>query len=89
MRSKEGAFKRQFKTNYNPFYITATSDNHLLINSLSSHTIMLYTLEGELICEFGAQGSDPGRFNGHYGMCVDDNELVYVVDEGNKRLQVF
>ena len=87
--SKEGTFKRQFKPKYDPFCITATNDNHLLITSLSSHNVMVYTLEGELIHQFGAQGTDPGRFNGPWGICVDDNGLVYVVDNGNKRVQVF
>ena len=87
--SKEGTFKRQFKPKYDPTYITATNDSHLLITSHSSHTVMVYTLEGELIHQFGAQGSDPGRFDYPWGICVDDNELVYVVDNGNKRVQVF
>ena len=85
--SKEGTFKRQFKPKYNPYCITATNDNHLLITSHSSHTVMVYTLEGELIHQFGALGSDPGRFNEPWGICVDDNELVYIVDY--KRVQVF
>ena len=87
--SKEGTFKRQFKPKYDPWYIAATSDNHLLITSNSSHTVMVYTLEGELIHQFGAQGSDPERFNHPYGICVDNNELVHVVDSWNKRVQVF
>ena len=87
--SKQGTFKRQFKPKYDPFYIAATNDNHLLITSNSLHTVMVYTLEGELIHQFGAQGSDPGRFNNPWGICVDDNELVYVVDYGNNRVQVF
>ena len=87
--SKEGIFKRQFKPKYDPFYITATNDNHLLITSVSSHTVMVYTLEGELIHQFGAQGSDPGKFSDPWGICVDDNELVYVVDHWNNRVQVF
>ena len=87
--SKEGTFKRQFKPKYDPWYIAATNDNHLLITARSSHTIMVYTLEGELIHQFGAKGSDPGRFSHPWGICVDDNELVYVVDYGNNRVQVF
>ena len=87
--SKEGAFKRQFKPKYDPYYITATNDSHLLITSNSSHTVMVYTLEGEFIHQFGAYGSDPGRFDHPKGICVDDNELVYVVDGWNNRVQVF
>ena len=86
---KEGTFKRDFETKYHPNYITATSDNHLLITSLLSNTVMVYTLEGELVHEFGGKGSDPGRFDGPWGICVDDDELVYVAEWGNKRVQVF
>ena len=89
MWSKEGTFKRQFKPKYDLTYIAATNDNHLLITSIFLHTVMVCTLEGELIHQFGAKGSDPGRFSHPWGICVDDNELVYVVDFGNNRVQVF
>ena len=87
--SKEGTFKRYFKPKYQPDCIAATNDNHLLITSSSSHTVMVYTLEGELIHQFRVQGSDPGRINGSWGICVDDNELVYVVYCRNNCVQVF
>ena len=87
--SKESTFKRDFQPKYVPSCIAATSDNHLLITSHSSNTVMVYTLEGELVHEFGGKGSYPGRFDGPRGICVNDNGLVYVVDKENKRVQVF
>ena len=87
--SKEGSFQRDFKTKYAPIYIAATADNHLLITSFSSDTVMVYTLGGQLVHEFGGSGSDPGRFTGPYGICVDDSGAVYVADFGNSRVQFF
>ena len=87
--SKEGTFRRNFQTKYTPSCIAATSDNHLLITSFDSNIVMVYTLEGELVHEFGGEGSHPGRFDGRLGICVDDNGLVYVADWQNKCLQVF
>ena len=87
--SKEGTFMTNFKPKYRPTCIATTSDNHLLITSYFSHIVMVYTLECELIHQFGAMGSDPGRFDGPWGICVNDNGLVFVVDTGNKRVQVF
>ena len=92
--SKEGTFKRDFKTKYAPtksapLYIAATSDDHLVITSYSTSTVMVYTLEGELVHEFGGRGSDLGRFDRPMGICVDDDGLVYVADEGNRRVQIF
>ena len=87
--SKEGSFQRDFKTMYDPTSIAATGDNHLLITSCTSNTVMVYTLGGQLLHEFGGHGSDPGKFNQAYGICVDDSGAVYVADYGNWRVQVF
>ena len=86
---KEGSFQRDFKTKYDPTCTAATGDNHLLITSLASYTVMVYTLGGQLVHEFGGSGSDPGMFKGPYGICVDDSAAVYVADCGNSRVQVF
>ena len=81
--SKEGTFKRAFQPKYAPISIAATSDNHLLITSFDSHIVMVCTLEGELVHEFGGNGTHPGRFSNPSGICVDDNGVVYVVDDSH------
>ena len=92
--SKGGNFIRDFETKYAPTCIADTRDNHLVITSYSptsflSNPVMVYTLEGELVHEFGGYGSDPGRFNIPQGICVANDGLVYVADSRNKRVQVF
>ena len=87
--SKEGSFQRDFKTKYAPTCIAATADNHLLITSLHHHTVMVYTLGGQLVHEFGGIGSDPGKFFVPFEICVDDSGAVYVADFGNRHVQVF
>ena len=87
--SKEGTFKRDFKTKCTPTCIAATSDNHLLLTSYSSKTVMVYTLEGELIHQFGAEGSQPGMFSGCWGIFIDNSGLVYIADSVNKCVLVF
>ena len=87
--SKEGTFKRDFDTKFTPTCIATTSDNHLVITSYHSDTVMVYTLEGELVHEFGGKGSEPGTFLGPWGICVNDDGLVFVVDRWNNCVQVF
>ena len=87
--SKEGAFQRDFTTKHAQTHIAATGDNRLLITSCSSNTVMVYTLKGQLVHVFGGHGSDPGRFNGPFGICVNDSGAVYVADFLNRRVQVF
>ena len=72
--TKGGTFIREFKTKYEPTYIAATSDGHLLIKSFSSCAIMVYTLEGELVHEFVGGGSHPGSLrkeSAHETLYVD------------------
>ena len=87
--SKEGSFQTDFKTKYAPTCIAATGDNHLLITSFAFDTVMVYTLGGQLVHEFGGRGSDPGKVCTPFGICVDDSGAVYVADYGNSRVQVF
>ena len=87
--SKKGSCQSDFKTKYVPTYMAATGGNHLLITSCISDTVMVYTLGGQLVHEFGGIGSGPGRFIGAFGICVDDSGAVYVADYGNSRVQVF
>ena len=87
--SKEGSFHRNFKIKYVPTYIAATGDHHLLITSYFSNTVMVYMFGGQLVPDFGARGSDPGRFDGPYGICVNDSGAVYIADICNSRVQVF
>ncbi len=86
---KEGSFQRDFKTKYAPSLIAATGDNHLLITSGTSNTVVVYTLGGQLVHEFGGRGSDPRRLSVPFGICVDDSGAVYVADYDIKRVQVF
>ena len=87
--SKEGIFQRDFKTKYALTCIAATGDNHLLITSCISDIVMVYTLGGQLLHEFGERGTDPGKFRGPYGLCVHNSGAVYVADYYNNRVQVF
>ena len=87
--SKQGTFVRCFKTELRPYFAAATSDNHLLVTSRYSDAVMVYTLEGRLIHQFGGRGNDEGKFREPQGICVGSNGLVYVGDCNRKLIQVF
>lgn len=42
-----------------------------------------------LIRRWGTLGSGPGQFNNPYGVAIDGNQIVYVTDETNNRIQKF
>ena len=45
-----------------------------------NHRIQKFTPEGQFVCSFGTEGSQPGQLYGPSGVTVDDNDLVYVND---------
>ena len=54
-----------------------------------NHRIQVFDMEGAFRFEFGSQGSGDGQFESPCQMAFDDDDLLYVVDSGNKRVQIF
>ncbi len=48
-----------------------------------------YAPSGKYIKSWGQRGTAPGEFNIVHGIAIDAAGLVYVADEGNRRIQVF
>jgi len=88
-----------------PDGVAFTRDGKLLAGDTDNARFKIYNLDelGQSLRIIGHQGSGPGEFDhsvaatiGDYkiynqvqGITVDRNGLVYVVDQGNKRIQVF
>ena len=58
----------------------------------ASHTVMVYTLRDQLVCEFEGSGSDPGKFSAPYiwdiYVLMTVEQCTYVGDCGNRHVQV-
>jgi len=48
-----------------------------------------FTLQGDYLSKFGSCGSGNGQFNNPQGLAFNSKGLLYVVDNSNKRIQVF
>lgn len=51
--------------------------------------IQKFSPAGEFIMEWGGHGSEPGQFIRPQNLAVDENDLIWVVDACNDRVQVF
>ena len=54
----------------------------------SLHNVSVFTFEGAYVTSFGHRGSEEGCFDSPFGLCVDRDGFVYVVD-CHGRVQVF
>ena len=86
---KNDKFITKFTTTYKPWCIDATDCGHLIVSSLLSHKVMIYTTGGDLVHVFGKHGSELGQFHYPFGVSVDSDGLIYIADCGNSRIQVF
>ena len=64
------------------------SNGYTYQSDRTQHCINKY-YNGELVFQWGQKGNDNGSFDSPLGMAVDQSGFIYVVDSGNKRVQVF
>lgn len=48
-----------------------------------------YDKDGNFVKSWGERGAQPGNFNTPHSLVVDGNDVVYVADRGNSRIQTF
>ena len=63
-------------------------DNVVLVDS-GNHRVLVVTLEGELVTEFGGHGWGDGQFDWPSDASVYPGFFIYVLDEGNRRVERF
>lgn len=71
----------------NPQDMAVLNDN-ILVSDSGTHTIEVLNFDGEYIRSIGSLGSAPGEFNKPHAVVIYESE-VYVLDSGNKRIQIF
>ena len=68
----------------------AVSHSVIEVSEWDDHVVKKYSLQGgDYQSEFGFKGREDGRFNYPAGLCFNSKGLLYVVDYGNYRVQVF
>ncbi len=70
----------------------AVTSVHVAGNRLyatDSYQVFVFSLEGELIQQFGRPGIEPGQFDRPGGVAVDDGGRIAVSDSNNNRVTMF
>ena len=67
----------------------AVANNVIAISDWSDDVVKKYSLQGDYLSKLGSYGSRDGQFDNPQGLCFNSKGLLYVVDNGNCRVQVF
>jgi len=88
-------FERMWPALQQPWYFSATESiavdgkGNIFVADLGNHRIQKFTASGRFVTQWGAKGTNAGRFNKPAGIARDGEGNVYVVDTGNSRIQKF
>ena len=58
-------------------------------NGVVNYCIQKFSPDGNFLLRWGTQGSGAGQFEDPTGIFIDKNDLVYVTDSKNHRIQIF
>ena len=71
-----------------PCGLAITSENAVLVADAFHHTIHAFNIEdGERLAEVGGLGPDNGLFRFPRGLTIGPNDVIYIADSINKRVQ--
>ncbi|XP_065916064.1 tripartite motif-containing protein 2-like [Dysidea avara] len=73
----------------NPYHITVTNNDQLLVANYGHHCISIFTLDGAYVGKFGEQGTGRGKLNSPTGITTDKYGFILVLECGNCRVSVF
>ena len=70
--------------------IQKSSPRDIYVASIASDSISVFDDDGVFLFKFGSTGSGDGKFSDPSGLLIDDsNDLLYVADTDNDRIQIF
>jgi uncharacterized protein YmfQ (DUF2313 family)/DNA-binding beta-propeller fold protein YncE len=84
----QGNFKYEFSCD-NATDIVCDNSGYIYLSYRLDNKIRKYTVNGDLVFEFGSFGSEDGKFNSPGSLAIDSNNNLYIVDIDNFRVQKF
>ena len=67
----------------------AVGHHVIAVSEYYDRVVKKYSLQGDYLSKLGSRGRGDGQFNNPLGLCFNSKGLLYVVDNGNHRVQVF
>lgn len=72
-----------------PRYVCVTGSGKVVVSDSGSHSVKVFTSDGDYLHSIGRHGSGDGQLKVPYGVCCDQHENIYIADHYNDRVSVF
>ena len=72
-----------------PVGLAVNKEGHIFVGERRGNCVSVFTEEGTFLYSFGHKGKAEGEFNDPARIHITPDDLVYVTDAGNDRIQVF
>ena len=66
-----------------------TSNGYVFVLDQKNARVQVFTPDWEFLGKWGQPGSREAEFLEPYGIAIDGNDVIYVLDSGNRRVQSF
>lgn len=87
--SPNGTLLKTFGSGLGSPYGATILNGILYVSEMSRNRISAFDLDGNLQGRFGTTGEDHGQFSKPMGLASDSSGNLYVMDQGNERLEVY
>ena len=87
----DGQFSHVIESDYlkYPHHIAVTTSNQLLVAEYYYSSVFMFTLDGNYLGKFGAQGTGNGQLSNPSGIAIDKCGFILVSECGNNRVSIF
>ncbi|XP_066300815.1 uncharacterized protein [Branchiostoma lanceolatum] len=72
-----------------PRGITVDREGNILVSDYDNDCVFVYNGDGQLLFQFGGDGSGEGQLEYPHGICTDGAGNIIVADRGNSRVELF
>ena len=73
---------------WGPRSVVVSNDNRVFVSDTGNKRIAIFDSDGAFLGQVGSAGMLPGQFDEPVGIALDSENLLYVIDTWNQRLQV-
>jgi len=75
--------------NYPTDIAVANDGSFYVSDGYRNSRVAKFSKEGKYLFEWGKKGNKPGEFNIPHSLAIDENNIIYVADRQNNRVQLF